>query len=69
MIVEHAGRHAVVRRSERHPTDYLFLDVDEGTYFLGVFEKGMTRGDVKRMAVKWMERHANRRTERDDGRD
>lgn len=50
-------RVATVRRSTRHPEYYLYIDVDGKTFFLGVLEEGMTRGDVKRMAAKWLEKH------------
>lgn len=45
------GRLVVVRKNDRHPEYYLWIDVDEKTFFLGVLENRMTRGDVKRMAL------------------
>lgn len=58
--ITHAGRRATVRRGDAHPEQYLYIDCDGKTFFLGVLEPGMTRGDVKRMAVEWMDRRAKR---------
>lgn len=55
-------RVATVRRSERHPEYYLYIEVDEKTFFLGVLENGMTRGDVKRMAAQWITRKYPKKT-------
>lgn len=40
-----------VQRNEGHPENYLFLIVGGRRFFLGVLTPGMTRADVKRMAL------------------
>ena len=55
------GRTVRVRRNDQHPEYYLWIDVDDATYFLGVFEQGMTRGEVRRMAERWLVAHNQRK--------
>jgi hypothetical protein len=48
---------AIVRKSEGHPSGYLFITTADGKeFFLGNLLPGMTRGDVKKMARDWLER-------------
>jgi hypothetical protein len=54
--VTHAGRRAIVTKNDAHPEYYLWIDVDGKRFFLGVLEKHMMRGDVKRMAERFLER-------------
>lgn len=54
----HAGRHALVYRGNGHPEQYLYIECAGATFFLGVLEPGMTRGDVRRIAVEWLQRRA-----------
>lgn len=51
----HAGLRAIVTKIEVYP--YLWIDVGEAHYFLGVLEPQMSRGDVKRMAERWLVEH------------
>lgn len=53
--VRYRGGRAIVRKNDGHPEEHLWIDVDGRTFFLGILEKGMTRGDVKRMALAWLE--------------
>lgn len=53
-----ADRRAVVEKNVGHPEGYLWIRVDAKTFFLGVLEKNMTRGDVRKMAATWLERPA-----------
>lgn len=47
---------AIVRKSQGHPSGYLFIYLKGEEYFLGVLTPGMTRGDVKKMAQEWLMR-------------
>lgn len=40
-----------VERNEGHPENYLWILVGGQRFFLGVLTPGMTRADVKRMAL------------------
>ncbi len=51
-------RRAVVEKNVGHPEGYLWISVEAKTFFLGVLEKHMTRGDVRKMATAWLERPA-----------
>jgi hypothetical protein len=62
----HAGRPVVVRKNDSHPEYYLWIDVSESHYFLGVLEDGMTRGDVRRMADRWLASRGGRTVHRSD---
>ena len=52
--VVHAGRRAIVTQNDEHPERYLWIDVDGKHFFLGVLERHMKRGDVRRMALTWL---------------
>lgn len=43
---------ATVERGESHPDNYLWIIVGGRRFFLGVRTPGMTRADVKRMALR-----------------
>lgn len=45
------GRSVVIELGVGHPENYLWLIIDGRRFFLGVRTPGMTRGDVKRMAL------------------
>jgi hypothetical protein len=53
--VQIGARTLVVTKNDKHPEEYLYVTLEEKKFFLGVLEKGMTRGDVKRMAVRWLQ--------------
>lgn len=55
--VTHRGRRAIVRKNHKHPENYLWIDVDGKTFFLGVLERDMTRGDVRQLARAWLAVH------------
>ena len=59
LVIEDGGRRATVRRGADHPEQYLYLEVEDRTYFLAVLEPGMTRGDVRRIAVEWLRSHTS----------
>lgn len=50
------GRRAIVEKNVGHPEGYLWLRVDDKTFFLGVLEKHMKRTEVRRMAEAFLER-------------
>ena len=54
MMITHDGQGVAVQRHSGHPEQYLYIECDGGTFFLGVLEPGMTRGDVKRLATSWL---------------
>ena len=54
--VIHRDVRAVVRKNGGHPDCYLFIEVDGKTFFLGNRLPGITRGDVRRMAIEFLER-------------
>lgn len=54
VLLRHRGQTLRISRSESHPENYLWLEVGEATYFLGVAVPGMTRGAVKRLALEWL---------------
>lgn len=56
LTVRRAGHHAIVEKSTEHPEHYLWIRVDGRLFFLGVLEKGMTRGDVRRKATDFLSR-------------
>lgn len=58
MEVNRDGRIAVVDRNDSHPDQYLWITVDGRRFFLGVLERGMTRGQVRGMAIAFLERLA-----------
>lgn len=64
LAIETGGQRATVRRDAGHPEQYLYVDCEGGTYFLGVLEPGITRGDVRRMALGWLRRRATQPGER-----
>lgn len=56
--VTYRGHRAIVRKNTEHPERYLFIYPEPGRqYFLGVQVPGMTRGQVKAMARRWLEEH------------
>lgn len=56
--VTHNGHRAIVRKNNEHPESYLFIYPEPGRqFFLGVHVPGMTRGQVKAMARRWLEEH------------
>lgn len=57
LAIAHGGRRAMVRKNDSHPDEYLFIDIDGHTFFLGVLVLGMTRRDVRRMAHRWLRDH------------
>lgn len=61
LCVTYERQTAAVRRGTGHPDQYLYVECDGRTYFLGVLEPGMTRGDVKRLALEWLKRRPGRR--------
>jgi hypothetical protein len=48
-----------VRKNDRHPEYYLWIDIDDHRFFLGVLERGMRRRDVRHMAERWLAEHPN----------
>lgn len=53
----HAGHVIRVEKNDGHPEQYLWVAVDEKRFFLGVLEPQMKRGDVKRLALRWIREH------------
>ena len=51
------GHQVTVRQNDGHPEHYLWLNVRDKTFFLGTLQAGMTRGDVRNLAVKWLKAH------------
>lgn len=49
------GRSVRVWRQDGYPDYYLWIRVDAKTFFLGVREAGMTRGEVRKMAHRWLD--------------
>lgn len=59
LIVAHAGLTGTVQRDNGpHPSGYLFIHVDEKTYFLPDQVPGMTRAQVRALAKAQLERLA-----------
>lgn len=58
IAVTHNGHRAIVERSKEHPEHYLWIRVGGRLFFLGVLVKGMTRGDVRRLAIDFLSRAA-----------
>ena len=59
MVLDYKGHRVVVRKGETHPEDYLYIDVDDRQFFLGVLQKGMTRREVRALALRWLSEHPN----------
>lgn len=55
----HLGRDVRVWREESHPDRYVWIAVEGATYFLCVLIPGMTRGDVRRLAVEFVARRGD----------
>lgn len=59
MELSHAGHRIVVRKNDGHREYYLWIDVDDRHFFLGVLLNGMTRREVRAMALRWLREHPN----------
>lgn len=55
--LSHAGRVIRVDKNDGHPEQYLWVAVGSRRFFLGVLEPQMKRGDVKRLALRWVADH------------
>lgn len=57
IAIAHRGERVTVQQNEGHPEQYLWIFVGERRFFLGSLTRGMTRGDVRAMARRWMDEH------------